>query len=219
MKHHISFDLEFKKNANPGKLIVIEGMDGAGKTLQSQKIFEELQRENKDVIFTKEPTDMPIGKFIRESILNGKLVVPPIALQYLFNADRVVHQEEIEKYLKQSKLVVMDRYFWSSVAYALADIGDTGDYYLTAFSVLSFYHRFLLPDITIYLDIPISVAMDRIKKSDKHLEIYDNEEKIKKIKKGYDFLLEKFPEEFSIVNADQDPQELTEEIMNIISKL
>lgn len=216
MKYNISFDLKFLENKLPGKLIVIEGVDGAGKTSQVERIVKKLEDHGVDVISTKEPTDLVIGKFIREKILSGELSVPPIALQYLFNADRVMHLEQIKNWLKQGKIVIMDRYFWSSVAYALADLEEVSDYYLTAFSILSFYHQFLIPDITIYLDLTVKKAVERIKKSHKHLEIYDHEHKITKILKGYSFLTKKFGEKFSIINGDQEIEKVTDDIWNKI---
>lgn len=218
MKYQVSFDIEFKKNPNKGKLIVIEGIDGSGKTTQAKNVVEKLEEKNIDAVLTKEPTDLVIGKFIKENILSGKIDMPPIALQYLFNADRAMHLGEIDSLLKKGKTVIMDRYFWSSVAYALADIDGVTDYYLAAFSVLSFYNQFIVPDITIYLDLPIAEAVARIKKSHKHLEIYDHEHKLKKIQKGYEYLLKKFPEEFKIVNANQEEKKVTEEILEKISK-
>ena len=216
MKYNISFDLEFLENKLPGKLIVIEGVDGAGKTSQVERLFKKLKDEGVDVISTKEPTDLVIGKFIREKILTGELSVSPIALQYLFNADRVMHLEQINDWLKSGKTVIMDRYFWSSVAYALADLGGVMDYYLTAFSILSFYHQFLIPDVTIYLDLKVEKAVERIRKSHKHLEIYDHEHKIREILKGYNFLLEKFGEKFTVINGDQEIEKVTEEIWDKI---
>ena len=212
LTYHVSFDIDFKKNPYPGKLIVIEGIDGSGKTTQLNHLVARLIKEGIPVVAAKEPTVMVIGEFIREKILSGKEEISPIALQYLFNADRAMHMDQIEGFLKEGKTVVMDRYFWSSVAYALADIGEVGDYYLAAFSVLSFYHRFIVPDSTIYLDIPLPLALERIKKSQKHFEIYDKEEKLKKILAGYQFLREKFPEQFTVIDASQDSAKITEEI-------
>ncbi len=219
MKNHVSFDIEFLENNYPGKLIVIEGVDGAGKTLQVERIVDSLKKSSVDVISAKEPTNLVIGKFIREKILSGKINISPIALQYLFNADRAMHLEEIKELLKMGKTVIMDRYYWSAVAYALADMGGKVDYYLAAFSVLSFYNRFLLPDLTIYLDLPVSVAIERIRKSHKHLEIYDHQDKIKKIAEGYKFLIDKFPKQFTFINADQKVEKVTKDILDVIERI
>lgn len=223
MKHHLEFDVEFKENENPGKFIVFEGNEGSGKSVQVEKVVEKLQKEGLKVIKTKEPTDLPIGKFIREEVLTGKTQIPPISLQYLYCADRVMHVAEIEKLLKEGYIVVSDRYFWSSVAYGVADIGKEGvqddEFYLIAFSILSMYNRFLLPDLTIFIDVDLETAMKRISASKKHVEIYDNERMWKKIQKGYDFLLRKFPNQIISVDGTKSIEEISNEIIEKIKAL
>lgn len=218
MKHTVSFDLEFRKNPHPGKLIVIEGIDGAGKTTQAKEIVKRLNKEGYNAAYTKEPTDMVIGQFIREKILSGNMKVNPLALQYLFNADRVMHMEKMETFLEKGLIIVMDRYFWSSVAYALADLGGVKDWYLTAFSVLSFYNQFIAPDMSIFLDVDVEIALRRIEVSGKHGEIYDNDKKLPAIARNYRQLLKEFPEMFTIVDANGKAEEVTEDVVNKIKK-
>jgi len=182
MKLNVNFDIEFKKNPYPGKFIALEGIDGSGKTTHAQMLCRELQKKGYKAHCTKEPTDGEIGKFIRR-ILSGELKVSPVGLQYLFNADRAVHQEEIIEYLKKGDIVVTDRYFWSSVAYGVSDLGVIDDYYFVVYSMLSFYNRFLLPDVTFYLNISAETGTKRISGMDKKKEIYENKNKLVKIKK------------------------------------
>lgn len=216
MKQDITFSLEFKPNPYPGKLIVIEGIDGSGKTTQAKELVKKLNKSGYNASWTKEPTDQIIGQFIREKILSGNMEINPLALQYLFNADRVMHMEKIEKFLQKGMIIVMDRYFWSSVAYALSDMNGVKDWYLTAFSVLSFYHQFILPNTTFYLDITEEKALERIKQSGKHGEIYDNDEKLPKIQANYQQLLKEFPNEFTIIDGAQTQEEVTNELYNSV---
>lgn len=218
MKYPISFDLELRKNPFPGKLITIEGIDGAGKTTQAKELVKRINKEGGNAAYTKEPTDLVIGQFIREKVLSGNLQMHPVALQYLFNADRVMHMEKIEEFLQKGLTVIMDRYFWSAVAYAVADIGGDLDEYLTAFSVLSFYHQFITPDLTVYLSLPAAAALDRIQASGKHTEIYDNKEKLPKIAHAYDLLMQKFPDQFTIVDANKEANKITDDIMQLLKK-
>lgn len=217
MKQHVSFDIDFKRNTYPGKFIVLEGIEASGKTTQVAKLGEKFP----DAVLTKNPTDSQIGTFIRNEVLGGHSKIPPAAYQYLFAADREIQQEKIIGYLKDGKTVISDRYFWSSVAYGIADRQDidyenSNNVSLTSFSILSMYHQFILPDISIYLDITLEGALERMKGSTKHTEIYDNPEMNVKIKKGYKWILEKFPEEFKIINAEQDEGNLALEIGKII---
>ena len=217
MRYPVNFSVGFKKHKSKGLLIAIEGMDGSGKTTQAQRLVEELKKKKIKAIYTKEPTDEPTGKMIRQ-ILSGELKVPPLSLQYLFCADRGVHQVELEKLLEKGYVVVTDRYFWSAVAYGISDLDGKPDYYMAAFSILSMYNQFLSPDYTFYLDVSVEEAYERIKKSAKHGEIYDKKEKLIKIQKGYEVLVKKYPTEFTRVNGERGVEELLEDLVKRVNK-
>lgn len=218
MKYSVNYEIEFRKHNYPGKFIAIEGIDGSGKTTQAQLLCSQLAKKGKTVYCTKEPTDLPTGKMIRD-VLAGKVKMTAVGLQYLFNADRAEHQEIIIDHLKEGNVVVTDRYFWSSVAYAIADLEKVDDYYLTVFSLLSFYNRFLIPDMTFYLQINPKTAVERIQMMGKKKEIYENLEKLEKIQRGYKFLMEKFPEEFVIVDGSKSTEIVAEQIADKLLRI
>lgn len=218
--YNISFDIDFKRNIYPGKLIVLEGIDGSGKTTQAENLVQMFTKEDKEVVYTKEPTDGVIGKMIRD-ILAGKMQVTPVAFQYLFVADRAVHQEEIIELLKAGKTIISDRYFWSAIAYGISDreavdYDNTGKFLLVAQSVLSFYNQFIIPDRTLYLDISVEKACERLSSMDREKEIYEKKDKLVKIEKGYRWLLKEFAKEFTVVNGEQSVEEITREIVSSI---
>lgn len=221
-KYHVEFDIDFKRNEYPGKFVVIEGIEASGKTTQAKLVAEILGKE-KSVFSTKNPTDSFVGDFIRQSLLAGKVRIPPISLQYLFGADREIQQQEIIERLKKGEIVISDRYFWSSVAYGAADIKTDYDnamnLSLTSFSLLSMYHQFIVPDLTFFLDISLDEALKRLSSSEKHTEIYDNKEMNIKVKKGYDWLIQKFPEEFTLIDAEKPVDEVMKEILGKIKNL
>lgn len=210
-------NLSFRKNPYPGKLIAIEGIDGSGKTTQAKELVKMLNTHGYNASASKEPTDEVIGQFIREKILSGDMKINPLALQYLFNADRVMHMEKIEKLLEKGMTIVTDRYFWSSVAYAMSDMEKPQEWYYTAFSILSFYHQFLLPDSTFFLKISPEKALERIGKSKKHGEIYDNGDHLPKIEKNYRKLQEDFPVAFTQIDAEKNQEEVTKELFEKIT--
>src|SRR3989344_3726806 len=178
MKHKVSFELELKKHDYPGKFIVLEGIDAAGKTTHSFELVDKLKREGHKTVYTKEPTDGEIGRLIRQ-VLVENIKVPPVALQYLFCADR----------------------------------SGVMDYYLTVYSVLSFYNQFISPDFTFFLDVEVDEAVRRIKKSHEHREIYDDRDKIIKIKDSYEKLINMFPEEFIVINANKPIDAVSKELL------
>jgi dTMP kinase len=224
MKYHVAFDLDFRRNPYPGKFIVLEGIEASGKTTQA-KILGEILSKNQTVFVAKNPTDGEIGTYIRNEILSGNnKKISPIAYQYLFAADRVTQQAELIERLKKGETIICDRYIWTSVAYGIADRQST-DYRnweevsVTALSLLSMYHQFISPDMSIYLDISLKESLRRIKGSAKHVEIYDNNKANIKIKTGYDWIRKTFPKEITIVNGEKPLDEITKEIVELISKI
>ncbi|MDP2585627.1 MAG: dTMP kinase [Candidatus Levybacteria bacterium] len=221
MKYHVEFDIELKRNLYPGKFIAIEGIDGSGKTTQAHKIVEYFNESGVKSVFTKEPTDEMIGKLIKE-ILTGKLNFSAVAFQYLFAADRAVHQVQIEDYLKKGFMVVSDRYLWSSVVYGMVDkeLSFERDndcrVLMTAFSILSMYHQFLLPDYSFCLKADVKTAIRRIGEKDRILELYEKENTLNKLKDGYDWLAEKFNKEIIAIDGEGSVEEVTKQIVSSI---
>lgn len=216
MQYHISFDLDFRRNPYPGKFVVIEGIDGSGKTTQAKIVAEKVD----NAIYTKEPTVGPIGQFIRKAISGKEEELPSVALQHLLSADRAVHEEEVKKLLEQGKTVVSDRYLWSSVAYGMADREEfdyeDGKILLVAQSILSAYHQFILPDLTLYLDVSVDVALERLDQMDKSRELYETRDKLEKIHKGYKWLIEQFPKEITVVDGERSVEEVTADLLQKI---
>jgi len=113
--------------------------------------------------------------------------------------------------------VVTDRYFWSAVAYGMADLKGSPDFYLTAFSILSFYNQFIVPDYTFFLDVEIDESDKRISKSKKHIEIYDKKDKIVKIDYSYKKLIKKFQNEFTMIDANGTEKEVLKKLLSKIN--
>ena len=222
MRYHVEFDIDFKRNKDKGFLIALEGIDGAGKTTQIHLLCKELRKKYK-VYETKQPTGSEIGQLIQKA-LDGRVKIPPVSFQYLFSADRQAHQVELLKELKKDQIVVTYRYYWSALVYGIVDREDldfekSGNLLLTALSILSMYHKFVIPDLTIYIDIPISEALKRINKAKRLKEVYENKEKLIKIKKGYDWLIKKFPSEITRVDGTKSIHDVTKQILDKINKL
>ncbi len=227
MTYHVEFDIDFKRNSGPGKYIALEGIDGSGKTTQVERLGQYFKKQGKSVVLTKEPRDDGVvGSLIRQ-VLQGKLKIPSVALQYLFSADRAIHHEEIIlPAIKRGEFVISDRCFWSVVPYGIMDQvmqkGGTYDYtqanvLLAAQGLLSHYHRFTVPDQTFYLSISLEAAMARITKERATLEIYEEKEKLEKIISGYEWLLKEFPDELKVMNGEQSVEKVTEEIITKIN--
>lgn len=97
--------------------IVFEGMDGSGKSTQAQLLARALERDGREVVLTREPGGSPAAEEIRRFILTGPPLSPAATL-LMFNAARRDHMEKtIEPALAAGKVVVCDRFEWSTVAY------------------------------------------------------------------------------------------------------
>lgn len=223
MKYHVGFDVDLKKNPYKGKYIAVEGIDGGGKTTQVEKIAEYFKQQGKTVIQTREPRKAGVIGDIIQQVLNRKLKMSALALQYLFATDRVLNQEEvILPALKRGDIVVSDRCFWSAVIYGILD--RTGgqydykeaDFMLIAHSILSMYHRFIVPDYTFYLKISLETALSRIERKDDVKEIYEDKEKLGKVIEGYNWLSEKFNKEIITINGEGSVDKVTKEIIGKI---
>lgn len=99
-----------------GRFIVFEGIDGSGKTEQSRRLAARI-----GATYTREPTDYPVGTFIR-SALRGDVHVVPEAMGFLFAADRIDHAEKLLGPARGAgTTVVCDRYTLSNVVYRAAE--------------------------------------------------------------------------------------------------
>lgn len=156
-----------------GTFIVLEGPDGSGTSTHTKRLAERLRNEGHDVVLTAEPTDGPIGRFIREQ-LAADSVPSPSALQLLFCADRALHIEEVIKpALEAGKTVISDRYVISTLVYGEA-MGLRPDW------LLQVNTPFIEPDKMILALPPLHVCLERIGMREK-LDVFENAAFQKKI--------------------------------------
>lgn len=220
MSYRVSFDIDLKRNSSKGLYIALEGIDGSGKTTQVEKIASYFEGLGKSVVKTREPRKEGIIGDIVQKVLTGEITMPSVALQYLFSTDRVLHHEEIIlPSLAEGKVVISDRCFWSAIVYGILDRSydyKTADQILIAHSILSMYHQFTVPDITLYLSISLDTSLARILGKHKEKEIYEDKEKLKKVIGGYEWLVEKFPNEISVIDGEKPVGQVTEAIVKLL---
>lgn len=138
-----------------GLFIVIEGIDGTGKSTQARRLAEWLTSQGREVIVSREPTDQPWGRKLRESAATGRLS-PTDELEYFLNDRRQHVAELIAPSLAAGKVVILDRYYFSSMAYQ----GTRG---LDPAEVRRLNEAFApVPDLLIILDLDLDSALARI---------------------------------------------------------
>lgn len=145
-----------------GRLIVLEGADGSGKSTHSALLADHLRARGHDVVTTAEPTKGPIGRLIRE-VLSSKIPVSEEALALLFCADRAEHIKHIiEPALSDGKTVISDRYYYSSVAYqSVQGLSESWVSQINAFVPD--------PDIVVVLEIDTEEALRRMGSREKEV--------------------------------------------------
>jgi dTMP kinase len=138
-----------------GLFIVIEGIDGTGKSTQVKLLGDWFASQGREVVLSREPTAGPWGKKVRESAATGRLS-PEDELQYFLN-DRRQHVEElIAPSLAAGKVVILDRYYFSTMAYQGARGFDPAEIRRKneAFAPV--------PDLLLIMDLDVDTALDRI---------------------------------------------------------
>jgi dTMP kinase len=189
-----------------GRLIVLEGVDGAGTSTQSALLCEALQAKGYPTHQTREPSDGPVGMLIRQ-ILSRRIVVPSPTgfksprmetMALLFAADRLDHLEsEMLPNLADGIAVVCDRYVHSSVAYqtltASPDDPDAQGWVQTVNS------RARRPDLTLILDVSAETAARRRARRGGVEEIYESTELQRRLVDFYSELPKVFPDEPMVV--------------------
>jgi len=158
-----------------GRFICIEGLDASGKTTQSQILVRELQSRGFSAEYTTEPSRGEIGQFIRTRVLQRRNRVPPVVEALLFAVDRVDHMETgIKPALDEGKVIVSDRYVYSSLAYQ----GATG---LDLNWIEEINRLTLTPDLAIYIDVPPEVVVKRIRRRRSVMETLQTQQKVREV--------------------------------------
>lgn len=198
-----------EKNLYSGKFIVIEGLDGSGQSTQAALLKDFLMKEGKEVVLTKEPTlNSAAGKEIRE-VLDKKKEVSSKELQELFTQDRKEHLENlIIPALKEGKIVVSDRYFFSTFAYGTASGLDL-DW------LISINNEFLLPDLSFILKVSPEVCIQRIEKRGEETKLFEKKEKLAKVWQIYQTLPSRF-ENVYMIDGEKMIKEVFSRVENLV---
>ena len=163
-------------------LIVLEGLDGAGTTTQARRLVAHLNSKGRKAHLTREPSDGPIGKLIRE-MLTGSHTIPDQSLSQgtfglLFAADRLDHlQREVDIQLAAGATVVSDRWYHSSLAYQ--GTGADRDWITTLNA------RARKPDLTIFLSVRPEVAAARRVAAGRVQELFEDMRMQEEVAAGY----------------------------------
>lgn len=168
--------------------IAFEGLDGCGKSTQMKILTERLKGLGLCAETTFEPTDNAIGALVRK-VLRHQVVSTPQALALLYAADRHDHlynpEYGIARMAKDGKIVLTDRYFYSSMAYQTVNLD--WDY-------IKSINQYPHPRIVIYLDASVSLCMERINARGEAKELFEKEEYLSRVKENFEKAFRELPE-------------------------
>lgn len=205
-------------NSSPGRLIVLEGIDGSGTTVQTKALAEQLRARGHRVVETCEPTRGSIGELIRHHLrqpqTSNEAPLDPRSLACLYAGDRIEHvMREIQPALAAGNIVISDRYLLSSLAYQGLDCDV--DWIRTL-------NNFALPwDLCFLIDVPEDIARARrearISQNKAVFERFDASEIQLKVAQRYRQAATIFADIGPIVriHGDRPSQDITAELLQI----
>lgn len=218
-----------------GIFIVIEGIDGAGTTTQCDLLAGALRgRGFASCRATREPSDGPVGRLIREFLekraaplreVYGDELAERDALALLFTADRMDHlHREVIPQLEKGAHVVSDRYMHSTCAYQMKDAAHLE-------WIIGLHRAAPIPDLTVFIDLPPDKALERIRKrkvdlftseEDVSRVLFETREQLERVRNGYletIRVLSARGDRIITVDGGPGPREIHIEIMREADKL
>jgi len=189
-----------------GILIVFEGIDGSGKSTQAEILLERLQEEDFDAVYFREPSKGKWGRKIKKKALHPDSLSPEEELD-LFQKDR---RENVEKNLKpalkKKRIVILDRYYYSTIAYQGAKGIDEK-------LIRRMNEEFVVePDLVFIFDIDPKKGLERIENRKKKDKLFEREDYLVKVREIFrSFKGEKFVH----IDALKSKEEISKEIEEI----
>jgi dTMP kinase len=204
-----------------GKFIIFEGTDGCGKTTQTELLRRRItEYTGAPCLFEREPDSRNIVGAVIRSALYGGVKISPRSMAYLHVADRLEHIEFMLPLLESGSHIVCDRYYLSNMAYNSGEGLSVEDVY----ELNRPCAEALSPDAIVYLDVPPEVTRARRAADRASEEIYDADEKQKRIRNNFEMALgcvAKAEGEQKIIriNAARTFEEVSDEIWDRVRAL
>jgi dTMP kinase len=194
-----------------GILIVFEGIDGSGKSTQAEILLERLQEEDFDAVYFREPSKGKWGRKIKKKALHPDSLTPEEELD-LFQKDR---RENVEKNLKpalkKKRVVILDRYYYSTIAYQGAKGIDEK-------LIRRMNEEFVVePDLVFIFDIDPQKGLERIENRKKKDRLFEREDYLVKVREIFrSFKGEKFVHIDALKSKEEIRKEIEEIVLRII---
>ncbi len=206
-------------SAKRGQFITVEGTDGGGKTTNLVFIRNLLEQAGIPLVVTREPGGTKLGEQIRKILLDGEQ--PPIACNaelLLIFAARAQHLEQaIKPALEAGRWVLCDRFTDATYAY---QGGGRGIPLARIAALEDFVQESLRPDLTLLLDIPIELGLDRVGGRDS-FDRFEQEDKtfLEKVRQSYRAAAKREPARIRVIDASLPLADVQAQIEKEINRL
>jgi len=203
-----------------GRFITLEGPEGSGKTTAARHLADWLRARGIRTVLTQEPGGTPLGEEVKRIVLHMRGMsddLEPRADALLYAAGRAQHTGRvIRPALERGEWVVCSRYIDSSMAYQGAGYGNDLD---EMRRLQSFATGGLLPDLTILLDVPVEVGLERTRRRKEWNRFEDTEEVafFERVRASYLGFAEAEPDRFRIVDGSGSVADSDEAIRNVVA--
>lgn len=204
-----------------GILISFEGSEGCGKTTQIGLLASHLEKAAQQVVVTREPGGTAIGEEIRHLLkhAHSSHTMFPETELLLFAASRAqLVRELLIPALSEGRFVLCDRFLDSTTVYQGAARRMSSD---PIQNINTFAAGDLVPHLTIVIDVPAEVGMERIRHRASDLPDRMEQENIEfyeRVREGYLVLAHSLPERFLVIDGMQEPQKIEKQIWNEVQK-
>ncbi|HHP7231389.1 MAG TPA: dTMP kinase [Xenococcaceae cyanobacterium] len=205
------------KNNQKKLFIVLEGIDGAGTSTQSELLKKALIAQGDKAVISPEPSSGIIGNLIRQALKKRILFTEDADLfdeqmAYLFASDRHDHLyndiDGVFKLIQEGFHIISTRYYFSSLAYN-CQTPEQFDF------ISKLNHKFPNPDLVIYLDLPVEISLARIKERSLK-EVYENQAKLTRVSQNYQTVFQEYADPLLIIDATETPDLIHQQILNFI---
>ena len=202
-----------------GIIISFEGTDGSGKTTQIKALSEYLAKKGYQSEMLREPGGTKIGEEIRSIVLNKyNTEMASLTEMLLYASSRAqMMEEKVEPLLKEGRIVILDRFFDSSLAYQA--FGRDLDFD-AVLSINLAAVKNIIPKITFFIDITPEQSLKR-RQNASETDRLENEDMSfhYKVYEGYKKLLEKFPDRIVRIDGTKEAKEITKEITSYVDNI
>lgn len=200
-------------SSSPGRLITVEGIDGAGKTTHIQALEEAWRAAGHDVVRTREPGGTPLAERLREMLLHDPMDALTESL-LVFAARRDHLSTVIEPALARGAWVLCDRFTDATFAYQ----GGGRGFDLRVLQQLEqWVQGTRQPDLTLLFDVPPEVAAERLRHA-RQPDRFEQQDSafFERVRDAYRHRHEQAPHRFALINAHQTPEQVRADVLKAV---